>query len=154
MNLPLVTEAPPLSVDSSGSLRIGNTRVLLELVIRAFQDGVTAEAIVQRYPSLSLSDTYSTIGYYLRHTAEIDTYLAGQEEKAETVKAKIIAAQPQLQQIRDRCNLNNAEDISPSQRLLNQMAATGGVLWSSQTDSGSVQALFELIETAKANTHT
>jgi uncharacterized protein (DUF433 family) len=102
MNLPLITEAPPLRADSSGSLRIGNTRVLLELVIRAFQDGATVEAIVQSYPSLTLSDTYSTIGYYLRHSAEIDTYLADQEQKAETVQAKLMAAQPQLQQIRDR----------------------------------------------------
>jgi uncharacterized protein (DUF433 family) len=55
MNMPLITEAPPLKADGSGGLRVGGTRVLLEMVIRAFQDGATAETIVQRYPSLELS---------------------------------------------------------------------------------------------------
>jgi hypothetical protein len=53
----------------------------------------------------------------------------------------------------DGCSLNGAGEISPDQRLLNQMAATGGVVWSPQADSASVQSLSELIETAKANTH-
>ncbi len=37
MELVLQTEAPPLNHDSSGGIRIGNSRVLLELVIRAFE---------------------------------------------------------------------------------------------------------------------
>src|SRR5262245_54690550 len=37
------SEAPPLREDSSGAVRIGQSRVLLELVIRAFQDGATPE---------------------------------------------------------------------------------------------------------------
>ena len=45
-------ETPPLRLDSSGALRIGQSRVLLELVIRAFQDGATPEAIFQRYPTV------------------------------------------------------------------------------------------------------
>src|SRR5215475_2422608 len=44
-------EAPPLRQDASGALRVGSSRVLVELVIRAFQDGATPEAIAQRYPT-------------------------------------------------------------------------------------------------------
>ena len=43
------TEAPPLREDATGALRVGNSRVLLEIVVRAFQDGATPETIVQRY---------------------------------------------------------------------------------------------------------
>ncbi len=46
-------EAPPLRQDASGALRVGGTRVLLELVVRAFQDGATPETIVQRYSALA-----------------------------------------------------------------------------------------------------
>ena len=67
MNLVLEVEAPPFRVDATGAIRVGNSRVLLELVIRAFQDGASPESIVQRYSTLSLSDVYSAIGYYLRH---------------------------------------------------------------------------------------
>ena len=41
MEMVLQTEAPPLHRDASGALRVGHSRVLLELVIRAFQDGAT-----------------------------------------------------------------------------------------------------------------
>ena len=36
--------------------RVGNSRVLLETVIRAFQDGKSPESIVNRYSTLSLSN--------------------------------------------------------------------------------------------------
>ena len=52
MNVMIQTEVPPLQQDSTGALRVGTSRVLLELIIRAFQDGATPEAIVQRYPTL------------------------------------------------------------------------------------------------------
>jgi uncharacterized protein (DUF433 family) len=91
MNMPLITEAPPLNADGSGGLRVGGTRVLLEIVIRAFQDGATAETIVQRYPSLALSDVYSTIGYYLRHVTEVDAYLADREQQADIIQTRLMA---------------------------------------------------------------
>ena len=53
MSFAVEPEAPPLREDAAGALRVGRSRVLLELVIRAFQDGATPEAIVQRYSSFS-----------------------------------------------------------------------------------------------------
>ena len=47
MTFTVQAEAPPLREDASGALRVGASRVLLELVIRAFQDGATPETIVQ-----------------------------------------------------------------------------------------------------------
>jgi uncharacterized protein (DUF433 family) len=102
MNMPLITEAPPLNADGTGGLRVGGTRVLLEIVIRAFQDGATAETIVQRYPSLALSDVYFTIGYYLRHSTEVNAYLADREQQAATVQTRVTTTQSQMQAIRDR----------------------------------------------------
>jgi uncharacterized protein (DUF433 family) len=55
----------PLREDESGAIRVGNSRVLLELVIQAFQDGASPESIVRAYSTLSLSDVYLTVGYYL-----------------------------------------------------------------------------------------
>ena len=65
MSVVIETEAPPLQQDATGALRIGASRVLLELVIQAFQDGATPETIVQRYPTTTLSDIYAVIAYYL-----------------------------------------------------------------------------------------
>ena len=88
MSLVLEVEAPPFRKDETGAIRIGNTRVLLELVIRAFQDGASPESIVQRYSTLSLSDVYTTIGYYLRHQAALEKYLKDREELAESIQQR------------------------------------------------------------------
>src|ERR1051325_9693493 len=66
----------PLQADSDGVIRVRGTRVTLDTVWAAFQEGATAEEIVQQYPSLSLADAYQAIGYCLRHPALVAGYLA------------------------------------------------------------------------------
>lgn len=95
-------ESPPLHEDETGGLRIGRSRVLLEIVIRAFQDGATPEAIVQRYSTLSLPDVYATIAYYLRHTSEVADYLARRESEARELQQRLEQQQPDLADIRAR----------------------------------------------------
>ena len=96
------TEAPPLSEDATGALRVGNSRVLLEIVVRAFQDGATPETIVQRYSILALPDVYAFLAYYLRHTREVEEYLARREQKVEEVQQRIESQQGDLSDIRAR----------------------------------------------------
>ena len=57
-------------------LRVGKSRVLLELVIHAFQRGETPEGIVQSYNTLSLPDVYAVVSYYLANPGPIDAYLS------------------------------------------------------------------------------
>ncbi|GFE69572.1 DUF433 domain-containing protein [Chroococcus sp. FPU101] len=92
----------PVFEEETGAVRVGSTRVLLELVIHAFQDGATFEVIVQRYSSLSLSDVYLTIGYYLQHQDEINVYLEQREQLAESVRQRLSSVQPDLVSIRSR----------------------------------------------------
>ena len=86
MVLAPTTEVIPLTLDVNGVLRVGNTRVTLETVLAAFADGATAEEIVQQYSSLQLADVYSVLGYYLRHTVEVDAYLQQRHQQRETVR--------------------------------------------------------------------
>jgi uncharacterized protein (DUF433 family) len=102
MSLVLEHEIPPLHEDKSGAIRVGNSRVLLEMVIRAFQDGASPESIVHRYSTLSLSDVYSTIGYYLRHQDTVNAYLSQREQLAESVQQRLSSIQPDLSLIRSR----------------------------------------------------
>ena len=67
-------EAIPLAKDACGVYRVGGTRVTLDLVVRTFNRGATAEEIVQKFPSLELSDVYQVIGYYLKNTVELAEY--------------------------------------------------------------------------------
>jgi uncharacterized protein (DUF433 family) len=95
-------EAPPLRQDASGALRVGSSRVLVELVVRAFQDGATPETIAQRYPTATLADIYAVIAYYLRHRQELDAYLAEREQRAQEVRQSIERHQGDLADLRRR----------------------------------------------------
>lgn len=79
-----VIEEIPVSKDAHGVYRVGGTRVTLDLIVGAFHRGATAEEIVQKFPSLELSDVYQVIGYYLKHRAELGEYFETRysEEKA------------------------------------------------------------------------
>ena len=102
MAFTLQAETVLLREDAAGALRVGDSRVLLELVIRAFQDGATPETIVQRYSTLALPDVYAVVAYYLRHPSEVEGYLARREQKAEEVRQRIESQQGDLSEIRAR----------------------------------------------------
>jgi uncharacterized protein (DUF433 family) len=94
--------AVPLREDPPGVFRVGNSRVLLELVIRAFQRGQTPEGIVQSYDTLSLSDVYAVVGYYLARPQPIDEYLRQREQAAAETRQKIETSQPPQEGLRER----------------------------------------------------
>ena len=98
----LQTKAPPLRQESTGAIRIGKSRVLLELVIRAFDDGATPESIVQMYPTTTLADIYSVIGFYLHNRDEVIAYMVERELEAEKVYNQIQDTQGDMTNIRDR----------------------------------------------------
>jgi uncharacterized protein (DUF433 family) len=85
-NLALATEPIPLHTDQGGVVRVGGTRVTLDSVVYAFQEGSPAEQILEQYPSLRLADVYAVISYYLRHREEVDAYVDEQRRQAEEVR--------------------------------------------------------------------
>jgi len=70
-----------LTETESGVLRIGDTRVSLDSVIIAFNQGSTPEQIIYDYDTLSLWDVYAAISYYLQHRETVDAYLAKRAEQ-------------------------------------------------------------------------
>ena len=82
-NLPTMTI--PLRTDEHGAIRVGNSRVLLELIIHAYYLGETPESIVDSYPSLTTADVYAVIGYYLTNRDEIDAYVRQRDAQADQI---------------------------------------------------------------------
>lgn len=83
MTLVLDPQPIPLRADQDGTLRVGETRVLLELVIHAFNAGKTPEEIVMAYETLRLEDVYAVITYYLYHRIEVDAYIVQRVQETE-----------------------------------------------------------------------
>jgi uncharacterized protein (DUF433 family) len=86
MNLEIIAEPLTLRTDASGVVRVGNTRVSLDTVIRAYLEGAIPEEIVEQFPSLQVADVYAAIGYYLKHKDQIDDYLLSRRQQREKVK--------------------------------------------------------------------
>src|ERR1700730_3154651 len=86
MSVPVATQQVPLSTDSDGVIRVGGTRVTLDTVVSAFREGLTAEEIVNQYPSLKLPDVYLVIGYFLHHEAEVNDYLRRRQQQAAEIR--------------------------------------------------------------------
>jgi uncharacterized protein (DUF433 family) len=80
------TQPVPLAADQDGVIRVAGTRVTLDTLAEAFQDGATAEEIVQQYPSLALADVYSVLGYLLRNQAEVAAYLDQRAGRRDVVR--------------------------------------------------------------------
>lgn len=75
-----------LTETESGVLRIGDTRVSLDSVIIAFNQGSTPEQIVYDYDTLTLADVYAAISYYLQHRETVDSYLAERAKQNEKLR--------------------------------------------------------------------
>ena len=102
MNMLLQPIAVPLFDDGEGGLRVNGTRVLLERIVHAFEDGATPEGIVQSYDNLQLADVYAVLAWYLRHKTEVEEHLRKRVATADAIRQTIEAKQPDRAALRAR----------------------------------------------------
>lgn len=96
-----LTVSVPLREEPAGVLRVGKSRVLLELVLHAFKAGATPETIVQSYDTLHLADVYAVISRYLAAPEPFDEYLRQRDVAAEEMRQMIEARQGPQKNLRE-----------------------------------------------------
>ena len=84
----------PPSPNEHGVLRVAGTRVSLDSVVNAFDNGETAEEIAQNFPTLDLKDIYAVIAYYLDNRDEVTQYLSEQHQQAQALQQQVEAQFP------------------------------------------------------------
>jgi uncharacterized protein (DUF433 family) len=92
----LHVDRPSLCVDETGVIRVGRSRITLDLVIEQYENGMTPEELVQAYDTLDLADVHGAIAYYLRHRADVRAYMARREQEAKVLRAAIEEKLPPL----------------------------------------------------------
>src|ERR1700677_3492120 len=94
--LTLHADPSPFRVDEGDVVRIGKSRVSLDLVIEQYENGMTPEDIVRAYDTLNLADVHAVIAYYMRHNGEVRAYLDRRRKEAVTLRARIESERPRL----------------------------------------------------------
>ena len=112
-------EPVPLRADERGALRVGETRITLDVLINEYEDGADAESIVHDYPSLRLADVYAVIAYYLRHQDAVNDYLRTRQTEAAALRREIESCQPNNAELR-------AKLLARRDRQENGHASAGG----------------------------
>lgn len=84
----------PLRTDEDGTIRVSGTRVTLDTLIARYNQGDTPEAIHEGFSSVSLTDIYAVVAYYLAHRDEVDAYLKQREDEAQRIRREWEAEYP------------------------------------------------------------
>ncbi len=101
------TTTVPLRHDQGGAVRVGQTRVTLDTVIYAWQQGNSAEEILEQYPALNLADIHAVLAWALRNPKIIATYMEDcASQEAQTIQQ--LEVNPEVQAfktlLRERMN--------------------------------------------------
>jgi len=97
----MIEAALPLKADSAGTIRVGNTRVTLETVVYAFNQGIAPDEILSQFPSLELVDVYAAVFYYLSNREAVDRYIQQQEKEAADIRRQL-ESRPGYQEFRQK----------------------------------------------------
>jgi uncharacterized protein (DUF433 family) len=111
MPISLHTDPVPLRVDDTGAVRVGQSRVTLDVLLQYWRLGMRPEEIARGLDTLTLADVHGALAYYLRHQAEIDEYLRRREEEADALRRQIEAANaPRLAPLKKRLDALRAQE--------------------------------------------
>jgi uncharacterized protein (DUF433 family) len=98
--------------DEHGVLRVAETRVMLDSIVAAFQQGHSAETIAQQYPALALEDVYGALAHYLSNKEDVDQYLRRQDAVWKQEREKAAASGNAVVQ-RLRTRISNIGTAAP-----------------------------------------
>jgi uncharacterized protein (DUF433 family) len=86
----------PLRWDEGGVIRVGTSRISLDLVVEQYESGATPEDMVRAFDTLALADVYAVIAYCLRHRDEVRAYLTRRADEAAALRARIEGERPRV----------------------------------------------------------
>ncbi len=108
--LPLLKADPlPLSRDRTGVIRVAGTRVSLDSLVSAYEQGASIPELTEAFPDLTLPDIHASIAYYLRHRGEVARYLDARRREARAVEERLRRDFPEA------CRSGQETDPEPSE---------------------------------------
>ena len=85
----------PYVEERDGNYYVRGSRVSLKSIAADWNEGLSAEAIREDFPTLKLVEVYGAITYYLEHQAEMEVFFKGLDAEYEGRRAAEQAANPE-----------------------------------------------------------
>ncbi len=98
--------------ERDGGYYVAGTRVSLDSIVQCFHEGLSPEAILEEFPTLTLKQVFGAITFYLENRPQIDVYRVRQEKRFEAVRR---AATPLPADLRERLETAR-EHLHPATR--------------------------------------
>lgn len=77
-----------LSPDEFGGIRLTGHRVALYHLLTYYQEGYSAEMLLEQFPSLSMGLIHKTLAFYWDNKPEVDAYLAQCQTRLDEQRAQ------------------------------------------------------------------
>ena len=81
-----IPKGVPLYRDERGTVRVNNSRVLLDMVVGSYKLGYDAEQISGQYTTANADDVKGILAYYRIHQGEVDEYMRIRLERGDKIK--------------------------------------------------------------------
>jgi len=85
--------------ERNGGHYVAGTRVCLDSIVECFNEGLSPEAILGEFETLTLAQVFGAITYYLENQPAIDVYRARQRQRFEAMRRD---AEPLPEELRQR----------------------------------------------------
>jgi uncharacterized protein (DUF433 family) len=72
--------------ECDGGYYVAGTRVSLDSIVQCFNEGLSPEAILEEFDTLTLAQVFGAITFYLEDQPAIDAYRVRQKQRFETVR--------------------------------------------------------------------
>lgn len=76
-----------LTQDADGYIHVTGHRIGLRDVVYYYNEGYSAEALLDVFPTLPLAVVHKVIAFYLEHRTEVDSYAANCDAEMERQRA-------------------------------------------------------------------
>lgn len=91
---PIALNQAELILDEDGRMWLSGTRLSLDVLFAAFEQGRTPDDVHAEYEGVALTTARVVYNYFLQNSSQVDAYLAHEEREAAAVQAQVEAEHP------------------------------------------------------------
>ena len=82
--------------ERDGGYYVAGSRVSLDSIVQCFNEGLSPEAILEEFETLTLAQVFGAITFYLENQPSVDAYRVRQEKRFAAIRRSSAPISPEL----------------------------------------------------------